>query len=245
MLVKPFGADWTFNYRPQVGGEDVTPTGSPQISRFADQPSDTDARSGTGQIGSAITSWTYNAASKLATFTIPKIDDPLDGTKRKLYWLAINYNINSGTQKQLDLRTYYLTVPDGLDEEPVPQPQEIFDAYDITLQKEFNRGDCQLYIDRAVAKVKADLRWQGTSWPKVHNMAEFRTAVCYQTLKFMYWNLTDEGDEDVWSKKYGWAAEEYKTFMQNVKIIEDIDDDKVISESEEAAGEPLVYRLIR
>lgn len=245
MLVKPFGADWTYSYRPQVGGIDVIPTGSPQISRFVDKPSEANARSGFGQIGSSITSWTYNAASKLATFTIPAVADPQDGTSRKLYWIAINYNINSGSQKQLDLRSYYLALPDGLDEEPVPQPQEIFDAYDSSLEKEFKRGDVQIYIDRAVSKVKADLRWQGTSWPRVENMNEFRMAVCYQTLKFMYWNLTDEGDEDVWSKKYGWAAEEYKSFMQNVKIIEDVDDDKVISETEEGADGPKVFRLAR
>lgn len=245
MLVKPFGADWTFTYRPQVGGEDVLPTGSPTIHRFLDRPSEADARSGTGQIGSTITTWTYNAASKIATFTIPAIADPQDGTKRKLYFLAINYFINSGAQKQLDLRSFYLAIPDGLDEEPVPQPEEIFDGYDKTLEKEFLRGDVQLYINRAVAKVKADLRWQGNSWPKIENMNEFRMAVSYQTLKFMYWNLTDEGDEDVWSKKYGWAAEEYKTFMQNVKIIEDVDDDKVISEAEEGADSPSVFRLSR
>lgn len=245
MLIKPFGAAWTFSYRPQVGGEDVTPTGSPSIYVFSDQPTDAAARNGSGKIGSTIASWTYNASSKIAQFTIPAIDDPQDGTKRKLYWLAINYAINSGSQAQLDLRSFYLSLPDGLDEVGVPQPQEIFDAYDRTLEVEFHRGDVQSFIDRAVASVRADLRWQGTSWPKVENMAEFKIAISYKTLMFLYWNLTDQGDDDVWSKKYTWASAEYKSFMQNVKIIEDTDDDKVISEAEEGEGTPSIYRLSR
>lgn len=243
MIVKPFGAAWNYTYKPQVGGEYVTPTGTPSIYVFTDRPSEAVARAGTGAI-QTISAWTYTASTNSALFSVAAIADPQDGTREKDYWIAINYSINSGAQKQLDLRSFRLSIPDGMDENPTPTVASIFTEYDRHLDAEFEPGDVPLFITRAEKKVKRDLKWSGYSWPKVESMSDLYEAVAHATLMYLYNDLI-KTPNDVWDLKYQRAEADYKVFLGSIKIIYDENEDNQIDENEENAEGTKTTRLIR
>lgn len=220
MIAKPWGTPWTFKYKPQVGGAYVEPAGSPSIYIFRDQPSEAAARAGTGAIGS-VSTWSYDGTSHIASFTVPKVDDPQDGTRKRQYFLAINYFIDSASnQKQLDLRTFWLIVPDGMDEDPVPTPAEIQQEYDSNLGKEYGANAnifIEKFIRRAEASVKRGLKWSGYNWPKIENIGDLKDALAYKTLLFAYLDLSMEPG-DIWKQRYDIIEEEYDELMKEISL---------------------------
>lgn len=215
MVIQPWGTDWTYSYKPQVGGKYVTPAGSPAIYVFQDQPSEAAARAGTGALLSPITSWTYSQATNKATFTVPKIADPADGTRKRQYWIAINYAVGTGgaSDKNLDLRPFYLMRPDGMDEEAIPSADEFFDEFDSTLGKRYDLQAIGKFIERAERTVKLKLNWEGHRWERIENIGDVREAIGQLTLVFAYIPLIDQ-EGDIWREKLSLAKEHYDDLMK-------------------------------
>ena len=240
MLIKPFGTPWSFPYKPQVGGEYVTPSGNPSIHIFENRPSEVAARNGSGALAT-VSAWTYSATTNTATFTVPAINDPQDGTKRKKYWIAINFTVSGGSQAQLDLRSFTLALPDGMDEDPVPTATEL-KQFDTLLDDEYTDPELTAFIQNAERSVKRKLKWSGFGWPQIENPGELKEALVYRALMYIYLDLADQ-PADVWMKKFEAAKEEYTMIMTGIVLIVDRDDSGMVEEDEEQKG-PKILSLI-
>ena len=243
MIARPWGTPWLLKYKPQVGGEYITPTGNPDIFIFRDQPNEAQARNGSGALHT-VSNWSYDASINTATATIPAINDPQDGTKRWMYWIAINYAISGGSQKQLDLRSFWVMAPDGMVENPVPTVSELKEEYDTTLGAHYrDDADILKFIQRAERDVKRDLKWRGYGWPRVQNVGDLRDAICCKALTFIYLDLTDDPN-DIYSSNYKEYKELYDRAVTSINIIEE-DEASVEKDVVNTPPQPAVTRWVR
>lgn len=231
MLIKPFGAAFSFVYYPLVNGDAINPpTGqTPDIYVFDTLPTEEAARAGTDAV-SSIASWIDTVANQ-RTFTVPAIADPNDGTTRKRYWVAINYVAATGGSKTLDIQLFELVRPSGFTTDPTPNYVEIKDL-DKTLATYFTDEEIRTGISVAKTAIRTRLQNEGFRWAQIKNPEDLRIAITYKAMSHLWIDEIVEENDRFWLK-YKEADAIADGFISSLKLSYDQDENHNLDDGEE------------
>lgn len=211
----PFGQNITYWFYPLLDNDMASipaavQAQTPAIYIFDESvPSRADAASGYNAI-QTVSTWAWNTQKKAWSFTISAINDPdlSSNIPTRVYWVAINFVLQSGGQNQTVIKPLQLERVVGHDkvvsvtEEDLRRYFPQIDAYSSDIQR-------RAFISQATEEVKASLRIKGYEWAKVTRADRLDLCVIYKALAMiMLGQVQEPGDK--FSIKY----QEYKSGFQ-------------------------------
>lgn len=230
-----YGKDIIYYFVPVVDDEPVLniPTQNPSIFVFdyQNKPSMADARSGTGKLGSTITSWT--ARGQGFEFTIPAITDldPTSQTNDRVYWVAINFILKSGGDTITAVRALEIDRIQIEQEQLTTTVSDIVGIYsDITSYKD--EAQIIRYMSEAKSLIKLALTIKGYEWALVHNVKDFNAAHRYKTLELIMASLRRSAG-DTFDANFNYYKEMADGYLSAIQLEYDTDKDG------EADAEPI------
>lgn len=203
----PFGQSITYWFYPLLDNDTATipaaiQSQTPAIYIFDETaPSRVDAASGAGAI-EAITSWAWNTSKRAWSFTVGAIDDP-DSTSNiasRVYWIAINFRLQSGEQIQTVIKPLPLVRVVGHDR-VVSVTHDDLKKYFPQVEAYSSEMQRTAYIAQATEEVKASMRERGYEWAKITRADRLDMCVTYKALAMIMLAQIQEPD-DKFSIKY-------------------------------------------
>ena len=201
-----FGKDITYKFYPLLDNADAVIASSvqaqtPAIYVFDETvPTRGDAVNGTNSI-QTITSWSWNATKKYLYFTIPAIDDPHPDSNVtvRIYWIAINFILQSGEQTQTLIKPLQLERVVGHDRTVTVTEKdlEVYFPQVVAYSSDVQR---QAYIRQAVEEVKASLRSKGYEWAKIQRADRLDMCVIYKALAMILLSQVQEPNDKFFIK---------------------------------------------
>lgn len=193
-----FGKDFKvpFNYSIDAIPANNTPT----IYVFKEKPSKDEAQTGTSSylVGSSITAWTdANTKENCKMFSVPAISDPNPDSDEyeKVYYIAINYKLQSGAQDQLVIKPFIITRVNANISIPEVDPLDVVRICPmISTYIDTNRIDD--WINQAIIEVKSFLKRRGFNWDKIVNLDELNYAIGLKAIALaQYDEFEQDGDK--------------------------------------------------
>jgi hypothetical protein len=212
----PFGQNITYWFYPLLDNDTaVVPSAvqaqTPSIYVFDESvPSRGNAASGSGSL-QTVSSWTWSAQKKAWSFTIQAINDPHPDSNitTRVYWIALNFVLQSGGQTQTVIKPLQLERVLGHDKVVTVTEEDLrayfpqIDAYSSDVQR-------KAFIAQAIVEIKGELRSKGYEWAKITNADRLDLCVIYKALSMvMVGQIQEPGDK--FSIKY----QEYKNGFQS------------------------------
>lgn len=212
----PFGQNITYWFYPLLDNEAAgipaaVQAQTPAIYLFDESvPNRSDAASGANSL-QTISSWAWNSQKKAWSFTIPAVSDPHPDSNipTRVYWVAINFILQSGGQTQTIIKPLQLERVVGHDKVVSVNEEDLrsyfpqIDAYSSDVQR-------RAYIAQAIEEIKGELRTKGYEWAKITRADRLDLCVIYKALSMvMLGQIQEPGDK--FSIKYG----EYKSGFQS------------------------------
>jgi hypothetical protein len=209
-----FGQDITFWYYPLLDDTSFSPTlatPTPNIFVFSARPSRSDAEAGPGDVGSPITSMSWDAGKKAFSFTIPAIDDPDPDseTRERTYWVAINHSLQSAEQTQCVVLAFTVERVRGHQTE-VGTDLDDLKSYFPQVGACASEADQLNFIEKATNNVRDKLKGEGYSWANIHRPDRLRELVALRALSLILLIQIQQGN-DKFKVKY----DEFKGMFQD------------------------------
>lgn len=211
----PFGQNITYWFYPLLDNEAAgipaaVQAQTPAIYLFDESvPNRSDAASGANSL-QTISSWAWSSQKKAWSFTIPAVSDPHPDSNipTRVYWIAINFILQSGGQTQTIIKPLQLERVVGHDKVVSVNEEDLrsyfpqIDAYSSDVQR-------KAYIAQAIEEIKGELRTKGYEWAKITRADRLDICVVYRALAMvMLGQIQEPGDK--FSIKY----QEYKSGFQ-------------------------------
>lgn len=214
-MTYPFGIDFQPWFVPLADDSNVAVpsalTGqTPNIYVYRDRPDRASARLGTGALQS-ITAWAWDAGKRGWQYTVGAIEDPDEdgGESGRTYWVAINFYLKLGGQRQLVIQALKMERVgghQGLVGVTVNDLRALYPAIDAYTKDDAERLE---YIAGATDDVKSRFKAGGYGWAQVHKPSELARAVKYRALsKFCLTELQKGGD------KFGELHEKFEALYE-------------------------------
>lgn len=212
----PFGQNITYWFYPLLDDDAATipaavQAQTPSIYVFDESiPNRSDAASGANSL-QAITSWTWSGQKKAWSFAVPAISDPHPDSNitTRVYWIAINFVLQSGGQVQTTIKPLQLERVVGHDKVVSVTEDDLrayfpqIDAYSSDVQR-------KAFISQAIEEIKGELRAKGYEWAKITRADRLDLCVIYKALAMVMLGQIQE-PSDKFSIKY----QEYKAGFQS------------------------------
>lgn len=219
----PFGQNITYWFYPLLDNDTASiPTAvtsqSPTIYVFDESaPSRSNALSGAGSL-QTVNTWVWSTSKKAWSFTILAIPDPEPSSNipSRVYWVAINFILQSAGQVQTVIKPLQLERVVGHDkvvsvtEENLRTYFPQVDAYSSDVQR-------KAYISQAVEEVRGELRAKGYEWAKITRADRLDLCVTYKALSLiMLGQIQEPGDK--FSIKYAEYKSNFQANLDSLKV---------------------------
>ena len=195
-----FGIDIARKFYPLSNDTAIElPTQNPAIYVFSSLPNLNDARDGDGAI-EIITSWTQNASSPFdCSYTISAIDEPSPEslTSQYIYYIAINYVLQTGEQTQTVLESFVLERASGTETQ---QGITYFDLVDIYNSVTSYATNAQLsaHIDTATGDLKDKLLCRGIRLSDIQDLSVTKKFIVFRAIQYLSESqIAQDGDKFV------------------------------------------------
>lgn len=242
----PFGQSFTAWFHPLV--DDQTPAGIltsgnlTAIYVFDAMPSRDVAAAGTGAVAT-VASWTWDAARKGFSFTVPAIDDPEPSSSIgvRTYWLALNFRLQASEQVQTVLKSFDLERVAGHGH-TVDVDENDLAAYFPQLSSYSSEAQRTAYIAQAKEELRARLRMKGFQWARIHRPDRLNMAVTFKALSMlMLAQVQQSGDK--FALKYAEFKQMYEDALESIRFEYDADGDG--QPDTDAQASPAVMWVVR
>ena len=222
-MTYPFGQNITYWFYPLLDN-DTAPVPSavqsqtPAIYVFDESaPSRSDAATGSGSL-QTISSWTWNGQKRAWSFTVSAIPDPDPGSNipTRVYWISLNFILQSAGQIQTVIKPLQLERVVGHDKVVTVNEDSLrtyfpqVDAYSSDVQR-------KAYISQAVEEIKGELRSKGYEWAKVMRADRLDICVTYKALSLIMLSQIQE-PSDKFSIKYQEYKANFKSTLDSLKL---------------------------
>jgi hypothetical protein len=243
----PFGQDFTFTWFPLVDDEPVrdVPTdqgGSLKIHIYATEtkPTYSEARAGTNKTGAAITAWTEIADG--FQFVIPAIADPdRDSEVRtRVFWVAINFVLETGGQVQTVIEPLYLTRAFGQQARTGVAPADVL-AMNPAFQGVADEDSAMKAIETGLDAVKAKLMGR-FNWAQIKNPESLNRLIKIYACMHIEFNEKTGSVGDPWLDSYKEHKAEFEADLKALVLEYDSDEDNKQDKKEQAAGYSIILR---
>lgn len=222
-----FGKDITRSFFPEENGAPIQlPTQTPTIYIFSTEPSRSNAATGTGKLGSAITTWTQSTASPYGcTYTIPAIADPSSTgtTNGAWYWEAINHVTKSSGTSQVTIRSFFLELTRGNEATPGTTVQDVIDNYPA-ITSYLTDDQISEFIDSAFFELRTDLEAKGAEIALTSQLQKTKLALAYKTISLASYSQFKE-DNDKFIIRGNLFETKYRELMEKIVLPYDLDKD--------------------
>lgn len=227
-MTYPYGQDLTVWFFPLVDDDAFQPSSTsqtPNIYVFAERPSRAVAIAGTGAIGSAITTWSWDAGRGGFSFTVPAIDDP-DPTStvtQDTYYLGITVKLQASEQNQTFVQSILLERVSG-HQTDVNVTLEDMKRYFPQAGAYCSEADRLGYIAEAINEVQDKLRGIGYKWARIQRPDKLKRVVTLRALALLLLFQLQQGN-DKFAIKYQELKQMASDAFDALKIEYDSDGD--------------------
>jgi hypothetical protein len=241
----PYGQDLTIWFFPLVDDDAFVPSSTsqtPDIYVFASRPSRADALAGTGAIGPAITTWSWDAGRSGYSFTVPAIDDP-DPTStvaQATYYLGINVKLQATEQTQTFIQSIVLEKVTG-HQTDVNVTLADMERYFPQAKAYSNEAQRLGYIAEAINEVQDKLLSIGYSWARINRPDKLERVVTLRALALLLLFQIQQGN-DKFTIKYLELKQMASDAFDALKIEYDSDGDGEPDTETESNGMILLLR---
>lgn len=242
MKVELWGSAFSLDYRPLKDGVAFDPVTSqtPSIYVFESRPSPETIDSGSGAIGSEITSWNESTAN-IRVISIPAIADPKTQEKSKIYYVGLKYIAVSGGTATYDVVPFALTRPEGHTSNLTVTAAEL-KLYDSNLAV-FYPTDSVIdnYIANAVTQITDMLDRKGFEFENILNIEKFKESLAYLTLSRMWLHKIKEDNDRfyIWAQDY---KDKFEVAFSAIKFEYDKnEDDELTSDEQQEQATAVLY----
>lgn len=213
-----WGKDISYTFYPLVDDEPISIISqTPAIYVFTDsKPTYAQAAAGTGNI-QAITTWTETATFS-RTFTIDGIDDPepTNEAVERVYWLAINFRIDTSEQIQTVLKALPMNRVHGHGNKVDVDHEDIKNVFHTALSYVDGPRLTRLIEDSEI-QIKTILQSRGYRWAYFSRMDRLELLIRYRVVMTILLNEIQQGN-DKFNIKYTEIKSVYESLYQGLKL---------------------------
>jgi hypothetical protein len=189
----------------------ILPQQTPAIYLFAFQPSQAQARSGSGAVSSVVT-WTQPTDNPSRAYTLPAVADPTpnDPVVSRDYWEAVNFILETSGQVQTKLRSITLTRAGGIEAAPGTTKQDIKDLWP-SVSSYISDAELDKYLAIAEMQTRIDLECKGRQWAQLSELPRLKYAIAFKAIVAMAVGQVARGNAD----KFQWLVDYFTTEYAN------------------------------
>lgn len=238
-----FGKSVDYIFVPTIDGEPLKVDSLVNAYIYSDEPTEAQIDNGTGQIGSAVTTWKDEGDyAKKITFPALTDDDEHSSEDYESYWVVVKFKYDSGGATKFVKELIHVYRPDALTSRITTQYPDVY-ALEPRLEDFKSPGDIEVFIAQAKKRVFRRYRGLGLERRRMFNLEELNDATQYLATALACMSLYSQNSPQ-WKDKFDMRHAEYDEIFAATQVGYDVDGDGAPAADEHANTSNTVY-LIR